>query len=114
MPRVTLEATGESVDVDVGTLLLRACKKLGVEVPNLCANSSLCGTCMAVVVDGAANLSPMKRIERRTLAWVAAPSSVRLTCQATVNGDVTVRAGISPLADIDFDPTKFAWGDSSR
>jgi ferredoxin len=111
MPRVTLADTGESVECEPGTLLIRACKPLGIAVPNLCANRGLCATCVAVVVDGASNLSKATRHERAALRWIGAPTNVRLTCQAEVRGDVTVRAGVSPLADIGYDPTTHAWGE---
>jgi adenylate cyclase len=110
MPRVTNALTGESVDVEDGTLLIRACKPLGANVPNLCANRGLCATCAAVIVDGGANLSRPSRFERAALRWIGAPPNVRLTCQAAVSDDVTVRVGVSPLADIDYDPTTHAWG----
>jgi adenylate cyclase len=113
MGRVTLADTGDSAEVETDTLLLRACKQLGIAVPNLCANKALCATCAALVVDGASHLSTPGRRERATLNWIGAPVNVRLTCQAKVRGDVTVRAGISPLADIGYDPTTHIWGDVS-
>jgi ferredoxin len=112
MVRVTLAGTGESVEVQRDTLLIRACKQLGVAVPNLCANKGLCATCAAVVIDGAKNVSPPDRRERAMLRWIGAPEHVRLTCQVKVRGDVTVRAGISPLADLGYDPTTHIWGDA--
>jgi adenylate cyclase len=111
MARVTLADTGASVEVETDTLLIRACKQLGIAVPNLCANKGLCATCAALVVDGADQLSAPGRHERATLKWIGAPVNVRLTCQAKVRGNVTVRAGISPLADIGYDPTTHIWGE---
>jgi hypothetical protein len=34
---------------------------------------------------------------------------VRLSCQAIVTGDVTVRVGISPIAREEYDPGSFIW-----
>jgi ferredoxin len=89
---------------------MRAVKHAGLDVENLCANRGLCITCAAVVIDGAdSGLSSASKEERRMLDWIGAPATVRLSCQAIVTGDVTVRVGISPIAREEYDPGSFIW-----
>ncbi|MEO1063325.1 MAG: 2Fe-2S iron-sulfur cluster-binding protein [Actinomycetota bacterium] len=106
-------ATGEVQrgEVDAGTLLLRASRRVGVPLENLCANRALCMTCAVRIVDGHDGLTPADERERRYLDWVGAPDDVRLACQATVRGDVSVRANLIPIDRWDHDPAMPWWDD---
>jgi ferredoxin len=106
---VTCQPGGERATVEPGETLMRAIRAAGVEVPNLCGNHALCATCAAQVLDGQGALSRPGRDERRFLRWIGAPESVRLTCQAKVRGDVVVRAAISPIERLDYDPSELPW-----
>jgi ferredoxin len=106
---VTCQPGGERATVAWGETLMRAIRAAGVEVPNLCGNHALCATCAAQVLDGQGALSRPGRDERRILRWIGAPESVRLTCQAKVRGDVVVRAAISPIERVDYDPSDLPW-----
>ncbi|MGH9038975.1 MAG: 2Fe-2S iron-sulfur cluster-binding protein [Acidimicrobiia bacterium] len=106
---VTCVPGGERVTVEAGATLMRAIRAAGVSVPNLCGNHALCVTCAAQVLDGLDALSRPGRAERRMLRWIGAPDSVRLTCQAKVRGDIVVRAAISPIERLDYDPSDLPW-----
>jgi ferredoxin len=106
---VTCVPGGERATVDAGETLMRAIRATGLAVPNLCGNHALCATCAAQVLDGLDHLTRPTRLERRMLRWIGAPASVRLTCQARLRGDVTVRAAISPIERIDYDAGDLPW-----
>ena len=106
---VTCSPGGESATVEAGETLMRAIRKAGVAVPNLCGNEALCAPCAAQVLEGLDALSRPRRTERRMLRWIGAPPSVRLTCQAKVRGDIVVRAAISPIERLDYDPSDLPW-----
>jgi NADH-quinone oxidoreductase subunit G len=52
MPDVNLTVDGKKVTAPAGTLLIEACKTVGIEVPSFCyyPNLSLCGACRMCVV----------------------------------------------------------------
>jgi NADH-quinone oxidoreductase subunit G len=52
MPDVALTVDGKKVTAPAGTLLIEACKSVGIEVPSFCyyPNLSLCGACRMCVV----------------------------------------------------------------
>jgi ferredoxin len=106
---VTCLPGGEQATVPAGETLMRAIRATGLAVPNLCGNHALCATCAAQVLDGLGHLTRPTRMERRMLRWIGAPESVRLTCQAKLRGDVTVRAAISPIERIDYDAGDLPW-----
>jgi adenylate cyclase len=106
---LTLLPEGLEADVPYDSLLITACKKAGVKVPNLCGNRGLCTTCSAKVIEGLENLSPIEKTERRWLKWIGAPPNVRLTCQAHIRGNVTMRAAISPIRRLEYDPSDLPW-----
>ncbi len=114
MARLAVEAsTGEvsTGEVPVGVLLLRASRRVGVPLENLCANRALCMTCAVRVTDRPDGLSPADERERRYLDWVGAPDEVRLACQASVVGDVSVRANLIPIDRWDHDTDLMWWDD---
>jgi ferredoxin len=54
-----------------------------------CGGYGQCGTCIVEIVEGMENLSPRTDAEERKLR--KKPDTYRLSCQAQVNGPVTVR-----------------------
>lgn len=107
--RLTFHPTGQQQVVPYDTLLVTACRKARISVPNLCGNRGLCTTCAALIVSGTEHLSPVTAQERQMLDWVGAPPEVRLTCQAHVWGPVELVPGISPIERLDYDPSQFPW-----
>lgn len=112
--RLSVEAsTGEvsTGEVPPGLLVLRASRRVGVPLENLCANRALCMTCAVRVRGSADGLSPADERERRYLDWVGAPDDVRLACQATITGDVTIRANLIPIDRWEHDTASPWWDD---
>ena len=93
MPSLTVEGFS-SVDVAPGTRLVSAIEGAGVDILHACGGNAKCATCRVEFVEG--------EPERMTVAERAkldekGLSGVRLSCQITVDADMTVRA-ISRLA----------------
>ena len=94
MPTLTIEPTGDTVEVAEGQNLLDACLRAGIYLPHACGHG-LCGTCKVTVLEGQVDhggassfaLMDFERDEGATLA-----------CVATIEGDVTIEA------DVDDDP----------
>lgn len=98
MPRILFTPSQKFTDVDNNTKILLAGRKAGVEVRFGCA-SCRCGTCGVKITEGAERLSAMKPDEAKLLKRLKLPTdgTVRLACQARVNGDCMV--------DLDFQDT---------
>ncbi|MBS7661053.1 2Fe-2S iron-sulfur cluster binding domain-containing protein [Pseudomonas lalucatii] len=91
---VTIEPTGEVIEVEEGQTILQAALRQGVWLPFACGHGT-CATCKVQVLDGdvevgAASPFALMDIERE--------EGKVLACCATVQSDVTIEA------DIDVDP----------
>ncbi|AOW25321.1 phenol hydroxylase [Sphingomonas melonis TY] len=94
MATLTIEPTGDTVEVAEGQTLLDACLRAGLYLPHACGHG-LCGTCKVSVLEGevahgAASSFALMDFER--------DEGATLACVATIQGDVTIEA------DIDDDP----------
>jgi ferredoxin len=75
------------VQANNGDTLLKVALDNGIPVEHACGGNGFCTTCMCNVKDGMANLSP--RNDREENMGVT-DDPKRLSCQAQVQGDVTV------------------------
>ncbi len=89
MPSVTYIINGKEVTVDApqGETLLKIALDNDLAVEHACGGNGFCTTCLCKVKKGMENLSP--RNEREENMGVTEGED-RLSCQATVEGDVTV------------------------
>lgn len=92
---LTIEPSGDTVEVKDGQTMLDACLRAGVWLPHACGHG-LCGTCKVDVVDGDVEqgsaspfaLMDVERQEGKTLA-----------CCATLQSDVTIEADVDEEPD---------------
>ena len=104
MPKVVFVNEKQEIEVPAGTNLRQAALKAGVQPYKWlyrylnCRGLGLCGTCRVLVKKGMENLSPKTAVEKANFAahpltMIAAlghEDEMRLSCQATVNGDCTI------------------------
>jgi 2Fe-2S ferredoxin len=102
MPRVIVLPAGLVLEAQEGQTIMEAAWAHGLYWPTTCGGQGLCTSCACLVEEGEANLDPLGRSERRTLAAEFGEAQVRtgrlrLACQARVRGEVTVRKrGVRP------------------
>lgn len=101
MPTVSIKGQNLKFEVKEGAILFDSLDDQGHELPHGCLAGS-CGACRTLVVEGAENLSKPSMIEAGTIEsiivnyirihgedWIK-DKTIRLTCRAKVNGDVTI------------------------
>jgi ferredoxin len=94
MPKVTIQNEARTVEVPEGANLREALKRekvdlyFGLWAFLNCRGKGLCGKCDVVVLEGRGNLSGMTPKERRRAG--TDELTIRLACQAQVNGDVVI------------------------
>lgn len=102
MPRVSIEGTNQTFDVNEGEILYDSLCDRGYELPHGCLSGS-CGACRVEVLSGKDQLLPVGLIESNTIESLkeefikkygeefVKDKEIRLSCRAKVKGDVTVR-----------------------
>lgn len=92
-----VEPRGIEIEVRPGETLMRAAWRAGYDWPTLCYAMGRCTACRCEVTEGlqflsertAAEVALLRSLDRRTRR--TNPRRVRLACQVTATGDVTVR-----------------------
>ena len=113
---LTIEPSGETVEVAAGQTILDACLRAGVYLPHACGHG-LCGSCKADVLEGdvdhgAASSFALMDFERE--------AGKTLACTASLKSDVTIEADVEPDPDArripvrDFDAKVAAVEDLTR
>jgi len=98
---VVFTPSGRRGRFPIGTPVLQAARALGVDIDSVCGGRALCGRCQVLLSEGEfakhgvtsleANLSPFSEMEARYQAEVGAlPAGRRLSCSATLQGDVVI------------------------
>lgn len=102
MARVTILPLERVIEAEAGQTVMDAAHEAGLYWPTTCGGQGICTSCACSVDSGEANLEPMGRSERKTLAEEMGEAAIearrlRLACQAIVRGDVTVtKRGVRP------------------
>lgn len=101
MPVLTLQKEGKTIEVEQGANLRKTLLRHGIspysgfEKLANCMGNGLCGTCRVEVVDGK-GVSPMAPMEEGALVGFipfyarSVGKNVRLSCRASITGDLTV------------------------
>jgi uncharacterized 2Fe-2S/4Fe-4S cluster protein (DUF4445 family) len=98
--RVVFQPSGRRGTFPLGTPLLDAARALGVYVESVCGGRGICGRCQISVSEGAFakekltssadHLGPITEAEARYASLRELKSDRRLSCQATIQGDMVV------------------------
>ncbi|HEY5594283.1 MAG TPA: 2Fe-2S iron-sulfur cluster-binding protein [Nitrospiria bacterium] len=91
MPKVIFHPSGRSGEVPEKKTVLEAAELLGVDLAHECGGFATCSTCRVVVEDGHENLSEIEFDEENMLEVAALLPPHRLSCQAKILGNVTIR-----------------------
>lgn len=77
----------------VGTYLIDASRRLGVEVVAECGRLGLCDSCACTITSGAEFLTPLTKAENEQLSEERRSGGERLACQAKIEreGEIVVR-----------------------
>ena len=99
-PLIVFSPSGKRGRFPEGTPVLQAARSLGVDIDSVCGGRALCGRCQVTVAEGelskhgivskAENLSPTGEAEARHRERRGLAEDRRLSCQATLCGDIAI------------------------
>ncbi len=100
MPRIVFLPSGRRGEVEPGTTVLAAARKLGADIDSVCGGRGICGRCQVEIATGrfekhdidsrAAHAGPSTPTEERYAARRGLCPGRRLACQARVEGDLVI------------------------
>jgi uncharacterized 2Fe-2S/4Fe-4S cluster protein (DUF4445 family) len=98
--RVIFTPSGRRGEVERGTTVLEAGRRLGVDIDSVCGGRAICGRCRVVVTEGelakhgihsrVSHLSPISDTEQAYDRRRGLPVGQRLGCQARIESDVAI------------------------
>lgn len=91
MPQLEILPDNVRVEISEGQTILAAAEAANVTIPHHCNGTGRCSTCRVWVLRGEDALTPRNDVEQAIADRLALDPRVRLACQSTVTGDVTVR-----------------------
>lgn len=89
MPKLTIRNNEGCVELDVAKdkSILVAALEASLTMEHACGGKALCSTCVIEVISHSENLTPVSKQEKNFLM----KSEERLSCQARILGDVSIR-----------------------
>src|SRR5207253_4394162 len=91
--------TSDTVEASNLESVLSASLRAGILHTNECRGNARCSTCRVLVLDGLEFCSPRNEKEQALAAQLHFVERVRLACQTTIVGDVTMRRLILDAKD---------------
>jgi adenylate cyclase len=100
MARIRFLPDGKVVEVDSTEPVLQASLRAGIPHTHVCGGHARCSTCRILVVSGGEHCAPRNAAEQQMANRLHFDPELRLACQTTVTGDVTVRRLVLDADDI--------------
>ena len=100
MSRIHVLPDDIEIDFDSDAGLLETLVNAGIPVVHLCGGRARCSTCRVFVLEGLGALSERTPPEAEMAAKLDFPDVVRLACQTTLNGSVSLRRLVLDKTDV--------------
>jgi adenylate cyclase len=100
MPKIHYLTDGRTIEIGSDTTLLRGSLDHGIAHTHVCGGNAKCSTCRVLVIDGLGHCCRRNEREARLAEDRHFSADIRLACQTTVSGDVTLRRLVLDAEDI--------------
>ncbi len=100
MPCITYLPDNKSVESEGDETILQTSVRLGIPHTHVCGGNARCSTCRVMILDGLENCSPRNGSEQEIAHLLHFSQQIRLACQTTITGDVTLRRLVLDDEDI--------------
>jgi adenylate cyclase len=109
MPQITYQNEAV-IDVDTETPILQASLQNGIPHTHVCGGNARCSTCRVLILEGLEYCCPRNEKEQKMADRRHFSPQVRLACQTTLFGDVTLRRLVLDDEDIQLVDQEIAGG----
>lgn len=101
MATFTCLPDNRTVTVDTNETILTALQREEIAHTSVCGGRAYCSTCRIMVLEGIDNCSAPTEAEKALAKRLDLPFHVRLACQTTISGDITLRRLVLDSGDLD-------------
>ncbi len=98
----------QEVDCPADSTILAATLAAQINHTHACGGQGKCSTCRVSVSEGLANCSPRNEAEQLIAGKLNFPESIRLACQTTISGPISIRRMVSDKVDLDLISAQFS------
>jgi adenylate cyclase len=81
----------KEIEILKGENILQAMVRAGIPLAHVCGGKGRCSTCRIIILQGSAHCRPRTAKEKLIASQLQFDPSIRLACQTTVTGDVSLR-----------------------
>jgi len=101
MPTLTYLTDNRSFESEAGETLLDTSLRCGIPHTHVCGGICRCSTCRVMIMEGLENCAPRNQLEERLASRLHLSPDIRLACQTTISGPVSLRRLVLDVADIE-------------
>ncbi len=91
MPNIHYLLDNQDIEANAGETILQASLRAGIPHTHACGGHARCSTCRVMIVAGVEHCPPRNAAEQAMADRLKFRSTIRLACQTTFTGDVTLR-----------------------
>ncbi len=96
------------IDCPEDSSILKATLDSGIDHTHACGGQGKCSTCRISIREGIENCNPRNEAEQKIADLLNFPPEIRLACQSTIKGDISIRRIVSDKLDMDIITEEFS------
>jgi len=98
---VTYLVDNRTINAEIGETLLEVSLRHDIPHTSVCGGIARCSTCRVMIVEGLENCAPRNSREQLLAERLHLSPQIRLACQTTITGDVSLRRLVLDAEDIE-------------
>ncbi len=101
MPTITYVPDNKSVESEEGESILQTSLRLGIPHTHVCGGHARCSTCRVIILKGLEHFCERNSREQALASRLNFTPQIRLACQTSISGNVTVRRLVLDAEDVE-------------
>lgn len=98
----------QEIPCNTGSTILEATLTAHIRHSHACGGQAKCSTCRVSLLEGIENCSPRNVAEQQIADKLNFPSEIRLACQTTIKGDISIRRMVADQLDMEIISEQFS------
>jgi len=98
--RISYLPDQQEIDIQPAETILQASLRAGIPHTHVCGGKARCSTCRVLILEGLEHCAPRNALEQALAMRLGFDPAIRLACQTTVTGDVTLRRLVLDAEDV--------------